>query len=112
MCSYLAKMEEYDARLTHAELEGYRNSLREAVEDYKTMSAIPNTAESAYDYKRMQTDVAASLIMAYLLLLDCQRQLEGDTHCGRSFLPSARYMVAYARAEAARSLSMARSYAE
>lgn len=109
--SYVGKMEEYDARLTHADLEGMRNSLREAVADYKALSDIPNTAESAYDYKRMQADVAASLIMAYLLLLDCQRQLQGDTHCRRSFLPSARYMVAYARAEAARSLSMARSYA-
>ncbi|MBO7623776.1 MAG: acyl-CoA dehydrogenase, partial [Bacteroidales bacterium] len=108
--AYLAKIGEYDSLPFHAELEPLRAQLREAVEDFKDLAALPNTAESGYDFKRMQTDVVAAVIMGYLLLADCDRQLKGDTGCSRSFLPSARYMAAYARAEAARSLSMAKAY--
>ena len=108
--AYLTKIGEYDALPFHAELELLRAMLREAVEDFKALAALPNTAESAYDFKRMQTDVVATVIMGYLLLADCDRQLKGDTSCSRSFLPSARYMAAYARAEAARSLQMAKAY--
>ena len=108
--AYLTKIGEYDALPFHAELEPLRAMLREAVEDFKALAALPNTAESAYDFKRMQTDVVATVIMGYLLLADCDRQLKGDTSCSRSFMPSARYMAAYARAEAARSLQMAKAY--
>ena len=104
--AYLAKIEEYDSRPLHAELEPLRALLREAVEDYRKLSGIPNTEASVCDFKRMQTDVVAAVIMGYLLLADCERQLDGDESC-RSFLPSARYMAAYARAEAARSVAMA-----
>ncbi|MBP5613399.1 MAG: acyl-CoA dehydrogenase family protein, partial [Bacteroidales bacterium] len=106
----LAKIGEYDSRPLHAALEPLRAMLREAVEDFKVLAALPNPVECGYDFKRMQTDVVAAIIMGYLLLLDCDRQLNGDTSCSRSFMPSARYMAAYARAEAARSLQMAKAY--
>lgn len=110
--AYMAKIEEYDARPIHADLEPLRAQLREATENCKSLLAFPNSAECGYDFKRMQTDVIAAIIMAYLLLADCNRQLDGDETCSRSFLPSARYMAAYARAESVRCLAMAKSYSE
>ena len=108
--TYLAKIEEYDSRPLHVSLEPLRSQLREATENCKALLALPNSEEQGYDFKRMQTDVIAAIIMGYLLLSDCQRQLDGDESCSRSFLPSARYMAAYARAEAVRCLTMAKSY--
>ena len=108
--TYLSKIEEYDSRPLHGSLEPLRAQLREATENCKALLELPNSEEQGYDFKRMQTDVIAAIIMAYLLLSDCQRQLDGDESCSRSFLPSARYMAAYARAESVRCLAMAKSY--
>ncbi|MBR0074031.1 MAG: acyl-CoA dehydrogenase, partial [Bacteroidales bacterium] len=111
--AYIAKIEEYDARPIHSELEPLREMLREATENYKVLAEMANAnAETDYDFRRMQTDVIASIIMGYLLIDDVNRQLGGDDSCKRSFMPSARYMAAFARAESVRSVAMAKAYSK
>lgn len=111
--AYIAKIEEYDARTIHSELEPLREMLREATENYKVLAEMASAnAETDYDFRRMQTDVIASIIMGYLLIDDVNRQLDGDDSCKRSFMPSARYMAAFARAESVRSVAMAKAYSK
>jgi alkylation response protein AidB-like acyl-CoA dehydrogenase len=109
--AYIAKIEEYDARPIHKDLEPLRELLRQATANYKTLAELANAnTDTDYDFRRMQTDVIAAIIMGYLLIFDVNRQLNGDESCTRSFMPSARYMTAYAHAESLRSVAMAKAY--